>query len=264
LSKREAFASLFFFEPEERRPWPKARIPGVRLRLGFALAASLAAALAGADAATDAARAELARERRLLTADASRLADVSRRLETALNNLAAATRAVTDSVNRADGPDEVLRREDAFSAAEQDVRSLLDRRRLLAERVVDRRRRVALLEGETQGKKTADLLTGSWSVLVEPGEQRGDFRLNLQGTLVSGEYSLEGGYTGSLRGTLVSDRLRLERVDSRLGFCAVFYGRLSPDARDIAGTWEATTFGTGESGSGRWRATRAEDREESP
>ena len=30
---------------------------------------------------------------------------------------------------------------------------------------------------------------------------------------------------GSLRGTLVNERLRLERVDSKLGFSAVFYGR---------------------------------------
>jgi hypothetical protein len=234
-------------------------------RGALVLAGLLASRGLSADAATDAGRAELARERRMLAADTARLADVSRKLENALSDLAAATRAAADGAARADGPDELLRREDALSTAEQEVRSLLDRRRILAERVVDRRRRVAMLDGDLAAKKPGgDLLTGRWIVLVDPGEQRGNFRLTLQGTIVSGEYTLEGGYTGSLRGTLVNDRLRLERVDSQLGFNAIFYGRLSPDAREIAGTWEATTFGTGQSGSGSWRAVRDEEREDSP
>jgi len=234
-------------------------------RGALVLAGLLASRGLFADAATDAGRAELARERRMLAADTSRLADVSRKLENALSDLAAATRAVADGAARADGPDELVRREDALSTAEQEVRTLLDRRRILAERVLDRRRRVALLDADLAGKRSGgEVLSGRWSVLVDPGGQRGNFRLNLQGTIVSGEYALEGGFTGSLRGTLVNDRLRLERVDSQLGFNAIFYGRLSPDAREIAGTWEATTLGTGESGSGSWRAVREEEREESP
>ena len=121
-----------------------------------------------------------------------------------------------------------------------------------------------MLEAETQAKRPGDLLNGRWAVVIQPGEQRGAFRLSLQGAIVSGEYVLEGGYNGSLRGTLVNDRLKLERVDSKLGFNAVFYGRLSNDGREIAGTWEATTFGTGEGGSGSWKAVREEEKEESP
>ncbi len=233
-------------------------------RSSLALAGLLASAFLAADATSDAARAELSRERRLLASDTTRLAEVSRRLETALSDLLAASRAASDGVARGDGPDELLRREEALSSAEQDVRSLLDRRRILAERVLDRRRRVAMLESETPGRTPGNVLNGRWTVILDPGEQRGTFRLTLQGAIVSGEYTLEGGYSGSLRGTLVNDRLRLERVDSKLGFNAIFYGRLSDDGREIAGTWEATTFGTGESGSGRWRAVREEEREESP
>jgi hypothetical protein len=234
-------------------------------RGALALIGLLASWPMAADAAADAARAELARERRLLAGDTSRLSDISRRLDTALTELAAASRAVAEGAARSDAPEDLIRREDALSAAEQDVRSLLDRRRILAERVLDRRRRVAMLEGETQAKRQpGDVLNGRWTVLVDPGEQRGTFRLTLQGAIVSGEYTLEGGYTGSLRGTLVNDRLRLERVDSTLGFNAIFYGRLSQDGREIVGTWEATTLGTGEAGSGRWRAAREDEREESP
>lgn len=230
----------------------------------LALAVLLVSVGLAADAASDAARAELARERRLLAADTGRLTEVTRRLEGALSDLLAASRAVSESAARSDGADEMIRREDTLSSAEQEVRALLERRRLLSERVVDRRRRVSILEGETQARKPGDLLNGRWAVVVEPGEQRGVFRLSLQGAIVSGEYTLEGGYSGSLRGTLVNDRLRLERVDSKLGFNAVFYGRLSADGRELAGTWEATTFGTGESGSGRWKAAREEEKEESP
>jgi hypothetical protein len=101
-------------------------------------------------------------------------------------------------------------------------------------------------------------------VTLDPGAQRGVFRMTLEGTIVAGEYTLDGGYTGSLRGTLVNDRLRLERVDSRLGFSAIFYGRVARDASSIAGTWEATTFGEGSPGAGVWKAVREEEREENP
>jgi hypothetical protein len=236
----------------------------VERRLAAGLLTGLVAAALLADAATDAARAELARERRRLAADSSRLTEVSRRLEAALSDLTEASRAVADAASKAEvGTDEIVRREEALATAEQEVKTLLERRRVLADRVVERRRTVALLETEIGGKaKPPDAVSGRWAVLVDPGEQRGVFRMNLDGTLVSGEYTLEGGYTGSLRGTLVNDRLRLERVDSRLGFSAIFFGRVARDAGTISGTWEATTFGTGSAGSGRWRATREEEREE--
>jgi len=221
-----------------------------------------AAALLAADA-SDAAKAELARERRRLVTDIKSLTDASRRLETSLNQLASVSRAVADAASRADTvPDDIARREDAVSDAEQEVRALLEKRRLLVDRIVERRRSIAALEGDLLTRKPADVLSGRWSVTVDPGAQRGVFRMALDGTIVSGEYTLEGGYTGSLRGTLVNDRLRLERVDSRLGFSAVYYGRVARDASSIAGTWEATTFGTGTAGSGVWKALREEDREE--
>ena len=230
--------------------------------LGF-VSWSLCAAL-GADAVSDAARAELSRERRMLAADTSRLSAISRRLDTALSDLAAAARVAAEAAARADTPDDVVRREDAVSTAEQEVRFLLERRRLLADRIVDRRRRIQLLEEESQSAAVENVLTGRWSILIQPGDQRGVFRLNLQGTIVSGEYRLEGGFDGSVRGTLINDRLKLERVDSKNGFDAIFYGRLSPDAQQIVGTWEATTLGTGQAGSGSWSAARLAQEEDSP
>jgi len=219
-----------------------------------------------ADAAVDAARAELARERRRLSSDAARLAEVSRRLEAALSELAEASRAVSEAGGRSDvGTEEMIRREEAVASVEQEVKTLLERRRLLADRLVERRRSIALLEAEIQGKgRPPDVVSGRWAVVQEPGEQRAVFRISLSGTIVSGEYTLEGGYSGSLRGTLVGERLRLERVDSKLGFSSIYYGRLNRDGPTIAGTWESTTFGTGAAGTGRWRAVREEEKEEGP
>ena len=211
---------------------------------------------------SDAARAELARERRRLAADVARLADISKRLDAALSVLENASRAVADGVSRSDvGADELARREDAVSDAEEDVRSLLEKRRLVADRVVDRKRSIALLEGDLSTRKPADALTGRWTVSIDPGDQRGVFRLSLDGAIVSGDYSLEGGYSGSLKGTLVNDKLRLERVDSKLGFSAVYVGRLARDGGSIAGTWESVSFGDGGPAQGRWAAVREEEKE---
>lgn len=235
-------------------------------RLSFAVVVAAAAALTLlADTVTDVLRADLARERRRMAADAAQLADVGRRLESATADLATASRAVTEVAGRADTSiEEISRREDAVAAAEQEVRTLLDRRRLLVERLIERRRNVALLDAELRGKRppaVADLLSGRWNVTIEPGEQRGEFRVALDGTLVSGDYSLEGGFNGSLRGTLIGDRLRLERVDSQLGFTTIYFGRLARDGSQIAGTWESTTFGVGAAGTGRWRALPVKEEE---
>ena len=232
------------------------------------LAGVMLAALARSSAfgqASEAVKSELARERRRLVADSRSLADLSRRLETALSQLGAASRAVAEAAAKSDaGPDEISRREDAVSESEQEVRALLERRRLLADRIVERRRSIIALEAELLTKKPPDSVTGRWAVTLDPGSQRGVFRMNLDGTIVSGEYTLDGGYSGSLRGTLVNDRLRMERVDSRLGFSAIFYGRVAKDSTSISGTWESTNFGDGGTGSGVWRAVREEEKEENP
>jgi opacity protein-like surface antigen len=225
--------------------------------------AAMLAPPAGAADAADAVRAELSRERRRLAVDTLRLSETSRRLEAALSTLATASRAFAEGAARADsGVDELTRREEALADAEQDVRSLLEKRRLLADRILDRKRSIGMLEAEVAVRKPADAISGRWTVTVEPGEQRGVFRMTLDGTLISGDYTLEGGYSGSLRGTLINDRLRLERVDSKLGFTAVYVGRLARDGNTIGGTWEATTFGTGGPGSGRWQAVHEEEKEE--
>ena len=146
-----------------------------------------------------------------------------------------------------------------------------ERRRALVESLAEHGRRTASLREEIAKRREglrspSDPVTGRWEVWIDPGNRRGTFRLVLDGTIVSGDYVLDGGFHGSVRGTLVGDRLALERIDSERGFDAKFYGRVtSGAARRLAGTWEGTMIAPaiGPSG-GTWSAVPAREEEGEP
>jgi hypothetical protein len=128
------------------------------------------------------------------------------------------------------------------------------------------RLRIAELEAEVERLESAvgtsdDPVSGPWRLVVEPGGQEGYMSLVLDGTLVQGTYQLAGGWTGSLRGTLVAGKLRLERIDSQIGFSSVFYARLigSGEEARLEGTWDATQLATGMPSSGSWVAERVRE-----
>jgi hypothetical protein len=102
-------------------------------------------------------------------------------------------------------------------------------------------------------------LTGTWRLVVDPG-QDGMAYFQQQGALVTGTYSLSGGFTGSFRGTLVARKIRLERIDSQIGFAAIMYGRLVGQGRNlrIQGNWEATQLASGLPSKGGWTAAKTE------
>ncbi len=122
----------------------------------------------------------------------------------------------------------------------------------------------AELEETEELQRSGDPLTGRWRVNVEPGGLEGIWELRLEGTLVSGIYQLSGGWFGSLRGTLVGDKVRLERIDSELGFSAIFYGRLlrSDSPARLQGTWEGTNLAAGLPTGGTWVGELIEDQSE--
>jgi len=103
-----------------------------------------------------------------------------------------------------------------------------------------------------------DLISGVWEVVMEPGGHTGLMTLTLDGTLIQGTYDLDGGWTGSMRGTLVGGRVRMERIDSQMGFVAIFYGavREEGDGVRMEGKWEATQLAAGVPSAGGWVATR--------
>lgn len=164
--------------------------------------------------------------------------------------------------------DTLLDAEDSLTEAEALVRAAQDRRRAAASRLVERGRRIAFLLEEIArrragGRAASDPVTGRWEVRINPGDRKGSMRLNLDGTIVSGDYVLDGGFRGSVRGTFVSEKLTLQRIDSERGYDANFYGQLVAAQRRLAGTWESTTIAPldGPAG-GTWVATREPDQDD--
>ena len=122
----------------------------------------------------------------------------------------------------------------------------------------DRMRRISFLEGELGGRGVRnEPLAGRWQVQVQPGNQAGVFDIRVDGTVVSGTYEMTGGAQGSLRGTFVDNRLRLDRIDAQGGFDSVFLGTFDPAAQRITGSWTANELASGQPNRGEWTAVRA-------
>ncbi len=189
---------------------------------------------------------KLASER---TAAAARVHELYQSLDAALKrDDAQAAAAVDDLFSRID-------------EAERERAEILTQERALVERIRDRLRRIALLEErmaslQQRTQEAAGPLTGRWDVVLLPASHRGFFLLRQAGTLVSGTYALEGGWSGSLQGTLVNRKVLLERIDSKLGRAGQFEGVLSSDGSRIRGSWTAFELSGGSPAEGQWSATR--------
>lgn len=124
-------------------------------------------------------------------------------------------------------------------------------------RLEDRMRRISFLEGEAGLRsQQSDPVTGRWEVTIAPQDSAAVFDLRLDGTVVSGEYEISGFFTGSFRGTYSSGRLRLERIDSRRGFDAVFEGTIDPATGRVSGSWTANELASGQPARGGWSGAR--------
>jgi len=145
----------------------------------------------------------------------------------------------------------------ALSRSQQLRRSMLENREMLAAIGVE----IGRLTAEVGAAKAP--LNGTWRLVVEPGHDGLAF-LQQQGTLVNGTYALSGGFTGSFRGTFVAGKVRLERIDSQIGFAAIFYGRLVGRGEDLKlqGNWEATQLASGLPSQGSWTASRVSEAQE--
>ena len=143
--------------------------------------------------------------------------------------------------------DELATARGAAHAAEDKLNTQLDK-------LQERLRRIALLEGDNATARAADPLTGRWQVTILPQNLTAVFDLRLDGTVVSGTYQVAGSTGGSFRGSLASGHLRLERLDARGGFDSVWAGTVAADR--IAGTWMSNELVTGQPNRGDWTAVR--------
>ena len=115
------------------------------------------------------------------------------------------------------------------------------------------------LEGQVSAE--GDPLSGTWRMVVEPGNIEGFMSLRLDGTLVQGTYSWSGDWSGSFRGTFVSNKVRLEMIDAQQGFAAILHGKIVRRGRSIQleGTWEGTELAANLPSGGNWFAERIDE-----
>ncbi len=160
--------------------------------------------------------------------------------------------------------DEVEALVDQVEFSERELDQLIENQRLGIRRMLDRARTIRELETRAgmlreQEEQRSGALAGTWEVSMLPGERRGVFRLEQNGVLVGGTYTLEGGWTGSLQGTLVDRKVYFVRIDSKLGRSMEFEGILSAEGNAIRGSWLNYDLGAEGGAEGQWSATRVED-----
>ncbi len=158
-------------------------------------------------------------------------------------------------------------REEEIQKTEQEVIALSQETRRIRDDIRDAHARIELLsERISRLRKTlpsdTEALTGAWDVTYLPSGDKGLFQLRQSGTLLVGEYTLEGGWKGSLQGTFVDGKVLLHRIDSKLGRSSDLEGALAPDGRTLRGTWQNFILSGGEPTSGQWVAKKKQEKGE--
>ncbi len=169
---------------------------------------------------------------------------------------------------RQDGDADTIRlREEQILKGEQEVESLT--RESQGTRAIIRQShgRISILKDHIRRLRRTlpsdnESLTGAWNVTYLPSNDKGVFTLRQSGTLLVGEYSLEGGWKGSLQGTFVDGKVLLHRIDSKLGRSSDLEGTLSPDGKALRGTWQNFILSGGSPVTGAWIARKRDDRSE--
>jgi len=156
---------------------------------------------------------------------------------------------------------DVGRRDQELERLEKAQDLTWDEGRRLRQRMMDAKQRLEFLQQERQeliGSLPAatESMTGYWDIVFVPGGQRGVFFLNHSAAILTGEYSLEGGFHGSVQGTLIDQKVLLHRIDSRLGRVMDLDGTLSADGLSIKGVWRRFDLSDGRQSTGAWSATR--------
>lgn len=210
-------------------------------------------------------REEIKVRENLLATQLGDLAEMREDLRVVWTRLEQQTGGLIQAQRDGESVDSLRLRDDDLRKAESEFLASVFKAQQQRSAILENRNMIAAIEVEVQ-RLAAEIggpdapLTGAWRFVVEPG-QEGLAYLQQLGTLVSGTYTLSGGFTGSFRGTFVAGKVRLERIDSQYGFAAIFYGRLvgrGPNSR-LQGNWEATQLASGLPSAGSWSARRVVD-----
>lgn len=111
------------------------------------------------------------------------------------------------------------------------------------------------LQGDLQ------VLDGRWLLSLLPSGVRGEVSLSQNGTLVTGDYHLDNGQSGSLQGTFVNNVLVLERIDARFGRMGRLEGTLSRDRLSVKGSWYSYDIASGQPVTGAFAMDRPAEEE---
>lgn len=162
-------------------------------------------------------------------------------------------------------PEDVER---AAEAQEMEVRALeraqsaaREEGRVIRDQIRRTKARISLISdkiGELQASmpRDAESVTGIWDITIMPGGDRGVFAMWQSGTMVSGQYVLEGPFHGSLEGTLINRQLLIRRIDATLGRSMEFSGYLGEDGQSVQGTWLNYDLSSGRRPTGSWSARK--------
>ena len=192
--------------------------------------------------------------------------DEQRRLSRALT---AAAQALENALAAADSSANELRAlEDRYSvaleAAVRQARLTSDSRR----RVYDGMDRLAAAGRRVDQEKRAaydvPMPGGLWRIELPQSNVVGLMRLTASGTLVSGDYRLSNGRSGSVRGTYTGGRLQVVRVDSQSGQDGTLTAEVDAGRGTLSGTWQRDQLATGEPAMGSWTGVRLGPGDEVP
>ena len=120
------------------------------------------------------------------------------------------------------------------------------------------------IQGEIQ-KVRSDLqgaqqvIEGHWVLTLMPAGMKGDIYLTQNGTLVTGDYNMENGQTGSLQGTFVNNVLVIEKIDTKYGKNGRLEGGLSKDRQSVKGSWFSYDFSSGQPLTGAFSLDRVQE-----
>lgn len=221
------------------------------------------AAIAGAQLVVDGLRQQQKVQQLLVDQNVQALADQRSKLVEAWQLVDRGTADLLRAQRQGESLDSLKLRDDDLRQAESDLMMQLAEAQRLRRAVLDGAAAVAAIEGEIQrlgvdAERRGDPLTGTWHLVIGPTGHEGTMYLELRGTLVEGTYELNGRWSGSMRGTFVSGKVRLERIDSQIGFAAIYNGKLVADGGEprLQGTWEATQLSSGLPSAGTWVADK--------
>jgi hypothetical protein len=148
--------------------------------------------------------------------------------------------------------------ERAEAAAREEGREIRDEIRRI-------RMRIGLLSEKIRELESAlpqdrESVTGIWDIALMPSGDRGVFALWQSGTIISGQYVLDGPFRGSLEGTLINRQLLIRRIDATLGRSMEFSGYLSDDGQSVQGTYMSYDLSSGRAPTGSWSARKRSSR----